>query len=220
MVGIRLAQWETWMRFDQHSGQYWHMLAYGPSSKLETTLGAVLGYDKPHPEKTEFSYAMPLLQAKYLFKEYALGKPPGVALVGGTFLPSGKGAFVPPVYGAFSFLTVSQCFGKKEDVLIHANVGLNYLYLEKKNEWVNTWGLGTQIRTIGGFHVVGEVFSGDPYVPGTGLSYQAGFRHFVSDYIQFDATLGQGLAGTNRLPFWCSFGARLVTTWFEKNRSG
>jgi hypothetical protein len=31
VVGWRLAQWESWARFDKHEGQWWHMAAYGPT---------------------------------------------------------------------------------------------------------------------------------------------------------------------------------------------
>ncbi len=218
VVGYRLAQWESWMRFDRFSGQQWHMVAYGPHKRWELTAGAVLGYDRPTPEGREFSYAMPLLQGKFLLREYEPYKLPGVALVAGTFLPGGRGAFVPQAYGAFSFLIITQCLGANEDVLLHANLGANYLYVQNEKPSVATWGLGTQIRAYKGFHLVGELFSGDPYIPGTGLAYQAGFRHFISDLIQVDATLGQGLAGQNLMPFWWSIGARFVTTRFKKGK--
>ncbi len=218
VVGFRLAQWETWLRFDRYSGQHWHMLAYGLRKELELTAGAVWGYDRPSPEYKEFSYAMPLIQGKYLFREYQPNKPPGVALVAGTFLPGGRGAFVPPGYGAFSFLTITQCFGQGEKVLIHANTGASLLFINRNNQLVTTWGLGTQIKTYKGFHLVGEIFSGDPYIPGTGLAFQAGFRHFISDLIQIDGTIGKGIAGQNIMPFWWSIGARIVTTRFLKQK--
>ncbi len=217
VVGKYLAQWESWLRFEKHSGQQWHMAAYGPSDKWELTLGAVMGYANVNAEKNEFSYALPLLQAKYLVKEYGYKKGPGIAFVGGTFLPMGRGSFVPQTYGAFSFVNFTQCFGKNEDVLIHANAGISYLFTSNKN-WVNTLGLGTQIRTYKGLHVLGEVFSGDPYIPGAGLAYQAGVRHFVSDYLQFDATFGKGISGIEKLPFWSSVGVRVVSSYFLRKK--
>lgn len=219
VVGFRLAQWESWLRLDAHAQQQWHMFAYGPNRKLELTGGMVMGFDRSRPELgREFSYALPLLQGKYLFRPYADKEVPGVALVAGTFLPGGRGAFVPPGYGAFSFLIVSQCFGEKEDVLVHLNVGQNYLFMNQQNVWLTTWGLGAQARAYKGFHLVGEVFSGDPYIPGTGLAYQIGFRHFFSDFVQIDATIGEGLRGDIALPFWGSVGIRVVTTAFQRKR--
>lgn len=216
VVGNKLAQLETWFRRDRESTQQWVMMAYGPNDKLEVSLGGVFGTESDESQGPSFGYALPLLQAKLLFRGYAPGKGPGFGLVTGTFLPAGKGAFKPRGYGSFGFLTVSQCFGQKEDVLLHLNTGLNYLHIDKANEVIGTWGFGTQVRTFSGFHLVGEIFSGDPYVPGAGMSYQTGFRHFFSDLFQVDMTIGKGIAGENPLPFWYSAGARIVFTKFAK----
>jgi len=218
VVGYRLGQWESWLRFDQHSGQYWHMLAYGPNDRIELTLGGVFGYQREVNSKQHFSYALPLVQAKYLIRAYEPNKAPGIGLVAGTFLPGGRGAFVPEGYGAFAFLMLSQCFGEHENVLLHGNFGGGYLFDQATSPFALTWGIGTQIKTYKGFHLVGEIFSGDPYVPGVGLSYQAGFRHFISDDIQIDATFGSGITGAERLPVWFSAGARFVTHWFDKKK--
>jgi hypothetical protein len=58
---------------------------------------------------------------------------------------------------------------------------------------------------------VGEIFSGDPYADATGSAFQAGFRHFISEYIQVDATVGSGISGQNRMPVWGTVGLRLVS---------
>jgi len=207
VVGQRLLQLETWALFDKNTGEHWIMWALGPTDKLEVSMGAVYGYvqNKNH---TNFSFALPLLEVKYLLHEYQPDKLPGVALVGGTFLPMGKGEFAHTGYGFYSFLAITQCLGKDENVLIHGNIGVNYL--RDKNQFISFWGLGTQIKTYKGLHFVAEIISGDPYVPETGLVYQTGFRHFISEFIQIDATIGQGLAGENKVPFWCGFGARFV----------
>ena len=217
VVGKDLAQWETWLRFDNISGQSWHIFAFGPTNWMEISSGLVLGYDKPNYNGLEFSYALPLVQGKFLLKKYEANKLPGIGLVAGTFLPGGKGAFVPRGYGGFSFLTLTQSIGQEDRLLIHANVGVNIINENNINNVLYTWGIGTQIKTYKGFHLVGEFFSGDPYVPGTGLSYQVGFRHFISEWIQIDATMGKGLAGDFVLPFCYSAGARFVTSLFSKN---
>ncbi|MFN4285825.1 MAG: hypothetical protein ACK4E8_07655 [Lacibacter sp.] len=216
VVGGRLAQLESWFRFDREGGQQWALFAYGPNEKLELTLGGVAGYENKGNRKLGFSYALPLVQGKYLFREYAPGKGPGAALVLGSFLPGGTGAFRPPGFGTFAFAIFTQCFGRHENVLIHANLGANYLHIDGANELVHTWGLGSQVKTYKGFHLVGELFSGDPYVPGAGLSWQLGFRHILTDLFQFDMTIGQGIGGTHPLPFWFSGGVRIVTERFLK----
>ncbi len=43
VVGHRLAQVETWFRGDKEAAQQWLMLAYGPTSRVELSLGGVLG---------------------------------------------------------------------------------------------------------------------------------------------------------------------------------
>ena len=216
VVGEKYAQMETWVRFDKESGQHWVLGAYGPNKKLELTFGGVYGYEINHQHQKSFSYALPLLQAKYLFREYKANNFPGIGLVLGTFLPFGKGSFKPAGYGSFGYLTVSQCFGEKENLLLHANLGANYLHVNNENSLIQTWGLGSQIKIYKGFHLVGEIFSGDPYIPGTGTSYQLGYRYFVNDLIQVDMTAGNGISGEKVLPFWFTTGVRIVTERFLK----
>ena len=215
VVGRRLAQAESWVRIDRHASQHWVLGAYGPTEWLELTAGGVWGADTPPGEAT-LAYALPLVQAKMLFRPYQPGKGPGVGMVVGSFLPFGTGTFKPRGYGSFGYLTLSQCFGEGEKLLLHANTGLNYLHVAGENELLHTWGFGTQVKTIGGFHLVGEFFSGDPYVPGSGTAWQVGFRHFFSDMLQIDMTLGEGVGGAEPLPLWGSAGVRIVFDWFRK----
>lgn len=216
VVGKQLAQVESWLRFDKEAGQHWILGAYGPNKKLEITAGGVYGYQVDHQSKKTFSFALPLLQAKFIFREYKPNKAPGIGLVMGTFLPAGKGAFKPAGYGTFSYFIVSQCLGEGEKVLLHGNIGANYLHIDGSNNLVATWGLGTQIKTYKGLHLVGEIFSGDPYIPGTGLSWQAGYRHFFSDLLQIDMTVGKGISGAVKMPLWVSAGVRIVTMRYIK----
>ncbi|MFN4082062.1 MAG: transporter [Bacteroidia bacterium] len=216
VVGYRLAQYEGWTRFDRFGGEFWSMVAYGPNRFLELSLGGVTGYELHQNKRPDFTAAAPLVQAKFLFNEYSDGKPPGFGLVAGTFLPYGFGELRPSGYGSFAFATISQCIGKNENVLIHANVGANFVDFKDNNSLVYTWGYGTQIKAYKGFHLVAEHFSGDPYVPGTGMAIQVGFRHFFSDNFQIDGTYGKGISGEFVLPHWFSFGVRIVTEKFYK----
>lgn len=209
VVGGRLAQWESWVRFDKHAGQHWNLWAYGAAPWLEVTTGGVWGYDVVGGEHLS-AYALPLVQAKFLLRPYIPNKAPGVGFVVGTILPNGKGTFMPRGYGSFAFLTVTESLGEGDRFLFHANLGFNYQRIDRQNEMLNTWGIGTQIKIIGGFHLVGELFSGDPYIPGTGTAYQFGFRHFFSEWLQIDATAGKGFAGAEPLPLWSSVGVRWV----------
>ena len=51
VVGDKLAQLETWLRFDKEAGQHWIMGAYGPNKKLELAVGGVYGYQNDHDSK-------------------------------------------------------------------------------------------------------------------------------------------------------------------------
>ena len=94
VIGHRLFQLETWALIDNSAGEYWMMWAYGPTKRLEVAIGSIFGYDKSRTGRPEFTFATPLLEAKYLFREYETGKFPGIALAVGTFLPTGRGDFV------------------------------------------------------------------------------------------------------------------------------
>lgn len=210
VVGRRLGQYEGWLRFDKEGGQSWSMAAFGPTDYLELSLGGVWGYENTLNRQV-FTAAAPLVQAKFLLKPYLPNQWPGIGLVVGTFLPYGKGMLVTPGYGSFAFATLTQCIGEGEKFLFHANFGTNMVDFADAKSNVFTWGVGTQIKVYKGFHVLGEQFSGDPYVPGTGMAYQVGFRHFFSDNLQIDGTYGKGISGATVLPQWFSLGVRIVT---------
>ncbi len=114
---------------------------------------------------------------------------------------------------------MTQCFGKGDKFLFHGNIGINYLHITNEDDLIATWGLGTQIKTYKGFHLVGEIFSGDPYVPRTGMAIQLRYRYFLSDLLQMDMTVIQGIAGQNKMPFWISTGIRIVTERFIKKKN-
>jgi hypothetical protein len=223
VVGSRLAQLESWIRIDKETGQHWILAAYGPNKNFELTAGGVYGYqvehDNDNTNKKTFAYALPLLQAKVLFNEYKPNKAPGSSIVIGTFLPAGQGSFKPAGYGTFGYLAVSECLGQGDKFLFHGNLGGNYLHIDGSDNLILTWGLGTQIKAYKGMHLVLELFSGDPYVPGTGTSWQVGFRHFFSDLFQIDMTVGNGVAGEVIMPFWFSAGVRIVTETFLKKKN-
>lgn len=218
VVGFKLFQWEAWLRSDPEGFHSWHMFAYGPHKKIELTIGGAVGADLgDQPQR--FTGSTPLLQVKFLLNEYKPNKFPGVAIATGTFLPLGVGDLKPPGFGNFTFLAITQSFFRNDALLLHANIGYNYLRLGSENDVKPIWGFGTQAHLYRGFHFVGEVFSGDPYVAGAETAFQVGFRHFASDLLQIDMTIGKGFAGANPMPFWATAGVRLVTERFLKTKS-
>ena len=114
---------------------------------------------------------------------------------------------MPEQWSGFAYAAWTESLFDKERVLIHANLGIS----TSSEVTVGTWGLGTQIRMIGGLHAVMEIFCNDPYAGKIGGAYQAGFRHIVSDSIQIDLTGGSGLFGSDQINSFVGMGVRFVS---------
>lgn len=209
-VGKGHLQLETYWRRDRKSLQHWLLPAVGPTDWLELTLGAVHGFDLEE-RKPRYSLGGPILQGKFLLREAVPNHLPGAAVVVGGFVPAGRGDFKPPGWNAFSYLAVTQALFKEDDFLVHANVGVSAVSAPDLDPAKVTWGIGAQVETIYDFHLIGEIFSGDPYVQGAGGAYQAGFRIIFNDHLQLDGTWGGGLWGDTVLPVWFSSGVRIVS---------
>jgi len=210
VAGKGVLNYETWAYIDREVKEHWTQFSFGATERLEFSAVGLWGFYKPKGGDNTFSYSLPLLEAKYLFCEFEPAKRPGIAAAAGSHLPWGKGEFVPSGRGAYGFLAASYALDENENFTFHGNFGMNYLYVNKENDWVPYWGLGSQVRAYKGLHIVGEVISGDPYAPGTGLAYQLGIRQFINEKMQFDIEFGQGLAGEDKIPFWVGFGFRMV----------
>jgi hypothetical protein len=89
----------------------------------------------------------------------------------GAFAPIGNGAFKPHGWDTFGYVAVTESLTEGDGVLIHGNFGLVNSSIGGRK---STWGGGSQVRIRGGFHAVGEVFSGDPYAESSGIAFQAG----------------------------------------------
>jgi hypothetical protein len=219
IIGFKRIELANWLLIDKYAGQFWHSANIGLHDRVEMTLAMFWGYDKPGGDNhAKMSFTAPLLQTKFLLRDYEPDGLPGMTVAVGSDLPYGTGAFVPRGYGAFAFASVTQCIGKEENVLIHTNLGITYLREGGENHTGITWGTGTQVKIHKGFHCVGELVSGDPYVHGAGIAYQLGIRQFVSDKLQVDCALGNGIGGgVNKTPLWVSCGIRYVVSL---NKSG
>jgi hypothetical protein len=222
VMGFRRSELASWIFASKTGTEFWHSANFGLTNWAELTVAGFWGYSKPANDelRRKFSYTLPLLQTKILLRDYVPNGLPGVTLAFGSDLPFGKGAFVPGGYGAFGFLSLTQCFGNDENVLVHANIGGTYLREEGINHHGLTWGLGTQIKAYKGMHGIAEIVSGDPYIHGAGFAYQLGIRQFVSDALQIDVAFGKGLGGENRMPSWITAGMRYVLAFDKKNGGG
>ncbi|MBX3187026.1 MAG: hypothetical protein KF819_08430 [Labilithrix sp.] len=213
VAGKGHVQVETWLRRDKTSLQHWLLPAVGPTDWLELTLGGVHGVNgfRLHPDRPTYGVGAPLVQGKFLLLESVPNEPPGVAIAVGGVSPAGSGGFEAPGWSAFSYIAVTQAFIKEDDFLIHANVGVSTIAAPGLAPAKLTWGFGAQVETYFDFHLIAEIFSGDPYVQGAGGAYQAGFRIIFNDHLQLDGTWGEGLWGDNVLPLWFSTGVRIVS---------
>lgn len=211
-VGEGHLQIETYWRRDRQSFQHWVLPAIGPTHWLELTLGGVHGVAPlgERPERPRYALGGPIAQGKFLLRDAVPNELPGVGIVVGGVTPGGRGGFEAPGWSGFSYLAVTQAFFKEDDLLIHGNVGVSTISAPGLDPAKVTWGIGTQVETLFDFHLIGEVFSGDPYAVRAGGAYQTGFRQIFNDHIQLDFTFGGGLWGAI-LPVWFSSGVRIVS---------
>lgn len=211
-VGRGHLQLETYWRRDKDSFQHWMLPAIGPVEWMELTLGGVHGVAQlRQPGKPSYAIAGPLVQGKFLLHPTVPNELPGLGVVVGAIPPLGRGGFEAPGASGFAYLAATQAFFKEDDFLIHANVGVSAISAPGIDPAKVTWGIGTQVETVFDFHLIGEVFSGDPYVQGAGGAYQLGFREIFNDHLQLDFTFGGGLWGDSPLPPWFSSGVRIVS---------
>jgi hypothetical protein len=227
VVGVRLAQLETWLLLDRLSLEHNLLVALGPTDWLEVTLGMVHGGTHTGP-KQAYSLTGPVLQAKALLLPTHDSSWPGLAVAAGTLAPAGFGPFRQDGWGAFAYAALTESLFE-EGLLIHANVGIAVGY-ERLSEAARmhgeapalsmqlTTGLGAQVRIIAGLHGVAELYYGDPYDARAGYSaMQTGVRYIFGEHVQIDGTFGSALAsveshdGEKRLEQWGTVGLRLVS---------
>jgi hypothetical protein len=207
VVGEHMAQLETSVKYDKDNFANLNLFAFGPTTNSEITVGFTHGFALDVESNRSYSAGGPLLQFKYLLWDAKPNSYPGVAVAVGAAPPWGKSDFRPETWSEFAFIAVTESLFKDEAVLIHANLGIS----TTNPASVAIWGLGTQIRLIGGLNAVLEVFYNDVYAGKTGGAYQAGFRHIVSESVQVDLTMGGGIFGSEQLPTFVGMGLRIVS---------
>jgi hypothetical protein len=207
VVGDHQAQIETSVRYSQDEFTNLTLGAIGPTANSELTIGFSNGFPLEKESNRSYSITGPLVQFKYLFWDAKPNSYPGFAMAAGAAPPWGKGEFRPQQWSGFVYAAMTESLFDKERVLIHANIGIS----TSSEINVGTWGLGTQIRLIGGLHAVMEIFCNDPYAGKTGGAYQVGFRHIISDAVQLDLTGGSGIFGSEQMPTFVGMGLRFVS---------
>ena len=207
VVGVGLAQLETWVQVDETGFQHWLLPAFGPTNWLELSAG---GFHGTVEEGSEQAYGIggPVFQGKALLREAVDGGWPGLALAAGTLLARDHRSFEPSQAAWFGYGgTTASLF--QEALLIHANVGLAYAGANDKVTF--TAGVGSSARLTERWQAMAEVVRGDAYAGTEDGAVQGGLRFVFSESFQMDATLGGGIWGADRRPLWATLGMRLVT---------
>jgi hypothetical protein len=219
VVGAGHVQLESWFRGDPNTMQHWAVAAVGPNDRMELSVGFVHGANNATGQH-RYSISGPLVQGKFLIFHVEPNRWPGLAVAFGFLPPWGTGGFEPTSITGFAYLALTESLFDKDRVLLHLNLG--YFGATKSDSLAPddprgtalaalTWGVGTEIRIVGPWHAIGELYSGDPYARGGSGAVQGGFRFFFSDHLQWDVTTGAGVFGdTPSAPFFGS-GVRLVS---------
>jgi len=219
VIGYKRVEIANWMYVSDAGSEFWHSANIGLTDWCELTVAGFWGFSKDNNGK-EFSYTVPLLQSKFLIRDYEPNSLPGLTVAVGGDLPWGKGAYVADGYGTFGFASATQCIGEDENVLIHGQVGGAFIKNQKNKEFKGglVFGLGTQVKVYKGFHLIGEIVNGDPYIQNAGSQYQLGIRQFVSDKLQFDCAYGGGIGGEARASSWITAGIRYVLSFNKDDK--
>lgn len=207
---------ETSARMDRATLQNLNVVTAGLLDGVE--IGAAFSHGAFSAEEDgggsrSYGLAGPILQVKGLLARGAPNRLPALAAVVGVSSPLGTPGFAPSAWGGFGYLAVTESLFDEERLLLHANLGT---FAKAASDAPGTmlsltWGVGAQLRLVGGLHALGEVVSGDPYADRAGGAFQAGFRYVVSEAVQIDATVGEGLWGETRIAPWAGLGLRLVS---------
>ena len=228
MSGFKRSELSSWVFSSKAGTEVWHSANWGFTHWAELTIAGFWGrsnyefvdFEGKKTTKKEWSYTLPLFQAKFLIRDYEPNRWPGITVAVGTDIPWGKGAFVSEGPNAFAFASVTQCLGEDENLLFHAQIGATYLRNQKTKENLAgfVFGIGTQVKIFRGFHLIGEIVNGDPYEHGLGSMYQLGIRQFINNELQFDLAFGAGISGETRASTWLTAGVRYVLSFNQNDQ--
>lgn len=210
VVGNKLTQWENWLHLDKLSIHQYHLVAYGINNNLELTMGGVIGLSWEKSNINDLSYSLPVIQGKLLLFEKQTNGWFGITNVLGTVLPIGKGFLLFNVYNIYDYLAITKSFGDDEIITFHSNLGANIKFLAHKIELIPFWGLNSYIKILDGYFILLEVFSDYHTDDFDNTAFQSGLKVIFSEQFNLFITVGQGINGQNKLPFWGRIGLKLV----------
>ena len=223
LIGKRRFELANWGYYSNNGLEIWHSINNGITDWCEVTLAGVWGFDG----EKNFTCTLPLLQAKFMFRDYEPNGIPGITCAVGSNMPWGMGAFMATGYGAFAFVTATQCIGTDEQFLLHLQLGGTFIHNTDIDETTGkktgtqkgfVLGVGAQTKIYKGLHLVSELVQGDPYDSRAPMMYQLGIRQFVSDRLQIDCAFGGAFKDTGRSGFWITGGIRYVLDFNKSSK--
>lgn len=211
VIGKNEVQIETWLFSDKRSLQHWLVPTFGLGGFLEVSAAGVQGLVFVPEHQNTYSTSGPVLQAKLKLKDAETDGTPGFAVAGGTIPSFGNGYFKSPGWEYFYYLAATSFVTGTDKVLVHVNIGRQTQRQLKNGPQVLLWGIATEVRTSSKTHLFVEASNGEVYGLIPGVASQGGFRYDVTTRLQVDGTLGTGLSGKPRLPFWATVGFKYVS---------
>ena len=208
VVGAKAFQIETWAFSDKRSLQHWIVPTYGVSKKIEISAAGVHGLALIKEQRNQYTYSGPILQGKIKLSEIKEDGTPGFGFSGGSIMSYGSGYFKTANTDLFYYLAASSFILGTDKILVHANLGQQTRRAVKKQSPIVLWGAACEVKTGSRTYSFIEASNGEVTALNPGISSQLGFRHDIDAQLQIDGTVGTGLSGNPRLPFWMTVGIR------------
>jgi hypothetical protein len=211
----------THSNFKDSIGQFL-FVGVGLTDWLQISGASGRGYDFNNGEQT---VSNPSIQGKLLFWDPFQNGIPGLALIAGVNLRTGRGDAYYDDATSYYYLTSLTSRFFDDWLEISANLGKRYVNERyqstfEKNYWAISGNVGVFNKD---YRLILEAFSGDPYhalVPS--VTYQAGGRYHFSETVQFDLLFGiqsefdKDRIRTGRRETWSTLGIRVLFEPFKK----
>lgn len=216
VLGKNKVQIETWLFSDERSIQHWLVPTFGIGDFLEVSASGVHGLAFVKDQQNIYAVSGPILQAKLLLKDAKMDGTPGFSLAGGSMPSFGRGYFKSTEWEYFYYLAGTSYVMGNDKVLVHANLGRQTRRQLNSSSPIFLWGLAAEVKTSEKTYWFAEASNGEVYALTPGIASQLGFRYDAKTNLQIDGTIGTGLSGNPRLPFWTTVGLKYVSDFFNQ----
>ncbi len=215
VVAHKQGQLETWGYSDKRSFQHWVSPTIGLGHSIEISASAVQGITNVKGERGYYALSGPILQSKVMVFETLDNGTPGLAIAGGVIPPFGKGLFRSLSWEYYFYAALSSKVLQSDKLLLHINFGRQTRKQLDNSPSALLWGAALEFQTMNNQYVFVEAANGEVYSLIPGIASQLGIRHEVKEGFQLDGSVGTGLTGNPRLPFWVTLGCKFVTELWD-----